>query len=63
MWSAAEVALYEDAAIYALVLVALSAVLTWFLVVRPALWSGDRPAVGPDPPVEPVPVPAEPVAG
>ncbi len=63
VWSAAEVALYEDAAIYALVLVALSALLTWFLVVRPALRSWDRPAVGPDPPVEPVPVPAEPVAG
>ena len=63
VWSAAEVALYEDAAIYALVLVALSALLTWFLVVRPALRSWDRPAVGPDPPVEPVPVPTEPVAG
>ena len=41
VWQAAELAAYEEAAIFALVLVAISAVLTWFLVVRPALrsWS------------------------
>jgi len=62
VWSTAEVALYDDAAIYALVLVALSAVLTWFLVVRPALrsWS-EVPGYVPEP--EEIHVPAEPVAG
>lgn len=60
VWSTAEVALYEDAAVYALVLLALSAVLTWFLVVRPVMrsWtdapvppvSGTLPS-GPEPPV------------
>ena len=62
VWSTAEVALYEDAAIYALVLVALSAILTWFLVVRPALrsWS-EEPGYVPEP--EDIHVPAEPVAG
>lgn len=45
VWQAAELAVYEEAAIYALVLVAISAVLTWFLVVRPALRSwGETPA-------------------
>ncbi len=39
VWQAAELAAYAEAAIYALVLVAISAVLTWFLVVRPALRS------------------------
>jgi iron(III) transport system permease protein len=39
VWQAAELAAYEEAAIYALVLVAISAILTWFLVVRPALRS------------------------
>ena len=64
VWSAAEVALYEDAAVYALVLVALSAILTWFLVVRPALRSWDRVAsVQDETQPEPVHVPAEPVAG
>ena len=64
VWSAAEVALYEDAAVYALVLLALSAILTWFLVVRPALRSWDQhlaPVGEPQP--EPIHVPPEPVAG
>lgn len=39
VWQAAELAAYGEAAIYALVLVAISAILTWFLVVRPALRS------------------------
>ena len=64
VWSAAEVALYEDAAVYALVLVAMSAILTWFLVVRPALRSWDRVAT-PEQQTQPEPVhvPPEPVAG
>lgn len=47
VWQAAELAAWGEAAIYALVLVAISAVLTWFLVVRPALrsWS-DTPVTG-----------------
>ncbi|MFM8828678.1 MAG: ABC transporter permease, partial [Actinomycetota bacterium] len=51
VWQAAELAAYEEAAIFALVLVAISAVLTWFLVVRPALrsWSTSAP-VHPMPP-------------
>ncbi len=61
IWSTAEVALYEDAAIYALVLVALSSVLTWFLVVRPALstWQSPDRAAAP----EAIHVPSEPMAG
>jgi iron(III) transport system permease protein len=47
VWQAAELAAFEEAAVFALVLVAISGVLTWFLVVRPALrsWS-DRPHPG-----------------
>ncbi|MBU6363035.1 MAG: iron ABC transporter permease [Acidobacteria bacterium] len=46
VWQAAELAAYEEAAIFALVLVAISAVLTWFLVVRPALRSWTTPVSG-----------------
>ncbi len=60
IWSTAEVALYEDAAIYALVLVALSAILTWFLVVRPALRSWNNvPRYVPEPDASQIP--AEPL--
>ncbi len=55
VWQAAEMAAYEDAAIFALALVAISGVLTWFLVVRPALRSWATPVpgaapTGPEPP-------------
>ncbi|MBL6634433.1 MAG: hypothetical protein ISP32_08655 [Thermoleophilia bacterium] len=57
MWQFAELADYAEAAIFALVLVAISAVLTWFLVVRPALrsWAeapdaGTPPVTAPPPP-------------
>lgn len=57
VWSTAEVALYEDAAVYALVLLALSAVLTWFLVVRPVMRSwADAPVPGTVPSAEEPPV-------
>lgn len=46
VWQFAELAAYEEAAVFALVLVAISAVLTWFLVVRPALRSWDTPVTG-----------------
>jgi iron(III) transport system permease protein len=47
VWQAAELAAFEEAAVFALVLVAISGVLTWFLVVRPALRSwADRPHPG-----------------
>lgn len=47
IWQFTELAAFEEAAIFALVLVAISAVLTWFLVVRPALRSwADAPAGG-----------------
>jgi iron(III) transport system permease protein len=61
VWGAAELALFEEAAVYALVLVALSAALTWFLVVRPALRSWVEPMAGEAP--APTRVPPEPVAG
>ena len=61
VWQAAELAAYEDAAVYALVLVAISAALTWFLVVRPALRSWNRPADGDA--TDAVRLPPEPVAG
>ena len=61
VWQAAELANYEDAAVYALVLVAISAALTWFLVVRPALRSWNRPAEGDA--TDAVRLPPEPVAG
>jgi len=57
VWQFAELADYAEAAIFALVLVAISAVLTWFLVVRPALrsWAespdtGAPPITAPPPP-------------
>ncbi|MSO43958.1 MAG: iron ABC transporter permease [Thermoleophilia bacterium] len=62
VWAAAELANFEDAAIYAIILVAISAVLTWFLVVRPALRSWDRGAEGETPP-GPVRLPPGPTAG
>lgn len=62
VWSAAELGLFEEAAIYALVLVALSSVLTWFLVVRPALRTWEPP-VASEPAPEAVRVPPEPAAG
>jgi benzoate membrane transport protein len=61
VWQAAELANYEDAAVYALVLVAISAALTWFLVVRPALRSWNRPPESDA--TDAVRLPPEPVAG
>lgn len=59
VWQFAELAAYAEAAVLSLVLVAISAVLTWFLVVRPALrsWTEspapDAPRAATAPPPEP----------
>ena len=57
VWQFAELADYAEAAIFALVLVAISAVLTWFLVVRPALRSW---AESPDESAPPITAPPPP---